>query len=652
MSYVRFEDEHDDGQITGFRERLAAEVRVQTGEQFAIFQDRSDIAWGQNWQQRIESALDAVTLLLVIITPGFFRSSACRAEVRRFLDRERELGREDLILPVYYVSARELDDPGLRAADELARVLASRQYADWRELRFEPFTSPVARRAIAQLAARMRDTFWQPADGAPTRPAPEQTTGSLARTAERAGTSERVTAKTEPPTHVVDAYQRGDFTTVGAAIAAARPGDRILVRPGLYEEGLVVGKPLEILGDGPLADIVIRARDADALLFQASIGRVANLTLRQAGGKESWFGVDITQGRLDLEGCDISSQALACVAIRNRADPRLRRNHIHDGKQGGVYVYNNGLGTLEDNDITANTLAGVAIKTGGNPTLRRNHIHDGKGSGVYIYEDGLGTLEDNDITANTLAGVEISEGGNPTLRRNHIHNGKASGVYIHDNGLGTLEDNDITANTIAGVAISEGGNPTLRRNHIHDGKASGVYVYDNGLGTLEDNDITANTLAGVEIGEGGNPTLRRNQIHHGKGSGIHARDDGLGTLEDNDITANTLAGVSIKTGGNPTLRANRIQDGQQVGVHVHDNGLGTLEDNDITANTRAGVEIKTGGNPTLRANRISGNGYEAVWVYDGGRGVVEDNDLTGNARGAWDIAEDCKDKVTRARNKE
>jgi F-box protein 11 len=64
------------------------------------------------------------------------------------------------------------------------------------------------------------------------------------------------------------------------------------------------------------------------------------------------------------------------------------------------------------------------------------------------------------------------------------------------------------------------------------------------------------------------------------------------------------------------------------------------------------VEIKTGGNPTLRANRISGNGYEAVWVYDGGRGVVEDNDLTGNARGAWDIAEGCKDKVTRARNKE
>ena len=49
----------------------------------------------------------------------------------------------------------------------MARVLASRQFADWRELRFEPFTSPLVRKAIAQLASRMRDTFWQPPAAAP-----------------------------------------------------------------------------------------------------------------------------------------------------------------------------------------------------------------------------------------------------------------------------------------------------------------------------------------------------------------------------------------------------------------------------------------------------------------------------------------------------
>ena len=81
---------------------------------------------------------------------------------------------------------------------------------------------------------------------------------------------------------------------------------------------------------------------------------------------------------------------MAGVAIRNGADPRLRRNHIHDNKKSGVVVSDNGLGMLEDNDITANIWPGVAIATGANPTLRRNQIHDNQGSGSWVGDHGLG----------------------------------------------------------------------------------------------------------------------------------------------------------------------------------------------------------------------------------------------------------------------
>jgi TIR domain len=218
MSYARFDDQHDDGQLTQFRERLSAEVRVQTGEQFPIFQDRDDISWGQNWQKRIDQTLDVVTLLLVIITPGFFRSFACRAEVERFLARERELGRDDLILPVYYVSTTELEDPARREADELARVLASRQYADWRELRFEPFNSPVVRRAIAQLATRMRDTFWCiPADKPAGHGEPRRSvTPPTERT--RPVTPAKATAQTEQPNQIAPPYHWKDSTRASAVI--------------------------------------------------------------------------------------------------------------------------------------------------------------------------------------------------------------------------------------------------------------------------------------------------------------------------------------------------------------------------------------------------------------------------------------------------
>ncbi len=463
MSYVRLDDQHDNGQLTQFRERLSAEVRVQTGEEFPIFQDRNDIAWGQAWQERIEQALDAATLLVAIITPSFFRSPACRKEVERFLERERELSRHDLILPVYYVSTPELDDPALRDADDLAKELASRQFADWRELRFESFTSPAVRKTLAQLATRMRDSFWRQGSQAKTETATRErlTRGPQTKRAEPL-VSAKVTAKTEPPTHVVDPYERGDFVTVREAIDAARPGDRILVRPGLYQEGLVIDKPLEILGDGPLADIEIRAHSADAILFKANIGRVANLTLRQAGGDGSWHGVDIVQGRLELEGCDIASDSLASLGIRNGADPRVRRCTVHRG----IDVYANGLGTLEDNNITADDGSGVEIRNGSSPTLRRNNIHNCKESGVSIYEAGRGTLEDNDITANLDYGVEIGDQSNAALRHNRINGNGREGIIIEDSGGGVIEDNDLTGNKLGAwnIAAAAEDNVTRARN--------------------------------------------------------------------------------------------------------------------------------------------------------------------------------------------
>ena len=175
---------------------------------------------------------------------------------------------------------------------------------------------------------------------------------------------------------MVDPFpKRGDFTTIGAAIKAAPPGDRILVRPGLYQEGLVVDKPLEILGDGPVADIEVQARSHNVLVFRANIGRVANLTLRQVGGEGQWFGVDITQGRLELEGCDISSQSLACVAIRDGADPRLRRNRIHDSKQERRLRLRRQPGDAGGQRHHRQRPLRCGDRTGGNPTLRHNRIH-------------------------------------------------------------------------------------------------------------------------------------------------------------------------------------------------------------------------------------------------------------------------------------
>ncbi|HEX8458820.1 MAG TPA: right-handed parallel beta-helix repeat-containing protein [Pyrinomonadaceae bacterium] len=629
MSYVRSDDQHENGRLTEFRNRLSGEVRMQTGEDFPIFQDRNDIQWGQNWKERIDDSIDAVTFLIPIITPGFFKSPSCREELERFLAREKELKRNDLVLPVYYVGTPVLDDDSKRAEDTLAQEISKHQLADWRELRFEPFTSPQVGRILAQLAVQLRNSLERdplpketPARKSSSKkrakstktktarvlePASEQTpsTAQVVESEESGGAVQRPAVKNEPLTLIVDPLHRGNFPTITEAIAQAKAGFKILVRPGLYQEGLVIDKPLEIIGDGDPGDVVIQATGKSAVLFKTTMGRIANLTLRQMGGEKQYC-VDIAQGRLELEGCDITSQSSACVAIHGGADPRLRRNRIHDGKQSGVFIYENGQGTLEDNDIFGNAFSGIEIKKDSNPMLRRNRIHDSKQSGVFIYENGQGTLEDNDIFGNALSGVAIREGSNPILRRNRIYDGKESGVLVYENGQGTLEDNDIFGNALSGIAITTGGNPVLRRNRIHDGKESGVLVYGNGQGTLEDN----------------------------------------------DIFGNALNGIAITTGSNPVLRRNRIHDEKESGVFIYKKGQGTLEDNDIFGNADSGMYIQEDGNPTLRNNRINKNINYAIFIRNGGGGIFEDNDLRDNTMGAWKVSADSEPKVKRARNQE
>ena len=565
LSYVRTDDQHENGRLTQFRERLSGEVRMQTGEAFEIFQDRSDIKWGQQWRERIEGTIDNTTFLIPVITPSFFKSEACRSELERFLKREEKLGRKDLILPVYYVECPVLSVEAKRKKDPLAMAVAERQWADWRELRFEPLTTPEVGKRLAGIASQIVEALGrEDSTAAQTRSEPSaaerpSVPKGEGERAKEAGTSETSAAaggpqpKTEVPTLIVDAWGRGDFATLTQALGAAKPGTRILVRPGLYQEGVVIDKPVEIIGDGERADIVIEATGKDVVLFQSSMGRIANLTLRQLGGGE-WYGVDISQGRLDLEDCDISSESLTCVGIHDGAAPQLLRNRIHDGKSSGVGIYANGRGTLEDNEIFGNAHAGVTIRGGCNPTLRRNRIHDGKAGGVFVHTSGRGVLEDNEIFGNARAGVAISEGGNPTLRRNRIHDGKQGGVFVHTNGQGTLEDNEIFGNAFAGVEIKEGGNPTLRRNRICDGKQGGVRVHTNGQGVLEDNEIFGNAFAGVAIEEGGSPTLRRNRIHDNGYEGIWIRKGGGGVYEANDLRGNARGAWDIEPSALPNIQ--------------------------------------------------------------------------------------------------
>ena len=489
LSYVHFDDDHNHGRITTLRERLEGEIETLYGRPVRILQDRTGIGWGEPWERWIEDGLDSVAFLIPVVTPKYFQSDYCRAEFERFRDRERQLGREDLILPIYFVDADEVNEEAARATDPIAVELHRRQYADCRDLRHESLTSAAAGRRLEGMARKIKAAL-PPPPGRPSRP---RRRSAPTDSAPSAPVSEQTSpsSRNEPTTVTVDGMGRGDYTSLVDAVRAAQAGTRILVRPGLYTGGIVLDKPLEIVGDGPLAEIEVVATDETVLRFETTMGRVSGLTIKQRGGDA--YGVNIAQGRLILESCDITSEGLSCVAVHSGADPVVRGNRIHDGKDGGVFVYEEGRGTYEDNDVFGNAHSGFSVQEGSDPVVRGNRIHDCKQAGVYIHTDGRGTYEDNDVFANAKAGFGVATGADPVVRGNRVHDGEQAGVFVYEDGQGTYEDNDVFGNVHSGFVVQEGADPVVRGNRISANAYQGISVYGGGKGTYERNHLWDNT---------------------------------------------------------------------------------------------------------------------------------------------------------------
>ena len=439
MSYVRSDDEHENGNITEFRKQLEGEVKIQTGKVFPIFQDEEDIKWGDAWKERIENSIDATTFLIPIITPSFFNSPPCRNELKQFIEHEKKLKRNDLILPVYYVKCSLLEDKDESATDELAQVIAGRQWIDWRERRFEPLTSQESKEIITELAKRIGDVL------------PSVTIIEEKHTPSN---------KKKPITRIVDQMYRGDHATITEAINEANPGDKILVRPGFYQERIVMDKPLEIIGDGELSEIVIEWYSKSVVEFRTTQGKIENLTLRL--NSKDGNCVDIDRGILNIEGCDISMGA-TCIYIRGGGDHRLRQNKIHDGKNTGIsIVMTNRHPIIEDNEMFKNPV-GVNIFIGGsNSILRRNKISEAI-FGVMISGSREITIEDNEIFENRQCGVIAETAENIIIQRNRINKNEYTAISTQRGCSGIIEDNDLRGNLKGAWDIDDESEPNVKR---------------------------------------------------------------------------------------------------------------------------------------------------------------------------------------------
>jgi len=317
---------------------------------------------------------------------------------------------------------------------------------------------------------------------------------------------------------IVSKLGGAQFKTISEAIKAAQPGSRILVRPGFYQENFILDKKLEIIGDGPIEQIVIEGHDdyqnRCCILMQTDSALVQGLTLYMSGGHSPSV-VSIPRGKLLIRNCVIAISGGWCIkATAFDAKPIIQKCIFQGHKGGGgngISFTKNAQGQVEDCDILASIRIGINISNGASPLIQASRI-TASAHGVEVERNGSGIIQECDIEKGST-GVVISEGGNPLIKQCRIFDGKGSnsysldvgdggGILVSENGEGRIEDCEIFQNHKAGIHIKRGGNPRIAGCKIYKNKGVAIYVEEFGAGIIESNDLRRNEAGAWKIEPG------------------------------------------------------------------------------------------------------------------------------------------------------
>ncbi len=287
------------------------------------------------------------------------------------------------------------------------------------------------------------------------------------------------------------AAAQGDSFDLPAALAAAQPGDTIVVPPGIYAGPLRIDVPgLTLEGDGwPVID----GRGlGDVLTIAAPDVTVRGLALRNSGTS------------LDREHAGVTGLAPRLLLENNRLEDVLF----------GIYLKNAPASVVRGNEVTGMDLPigrrGDGIRVWQSPGTRveTNHVYDTRDVVMWFSDDGV--LRGN-VVENNRYGLHFMFSNRQTVEENVLRSNSVGIYLMYSRGLEMRRNLLLDSNGPSGYGLA--------LKDVDDVLAEGNRLVNNRVGLYVDNsprepDATVlfrdNLLAYNEIGIEMLPSVQRN----------------------------------------------------------------------------------------------------------------------------------------------
>jgi nitrous oxidase accessory protein NosD len=280
------------------------------------------------------------------------------------------------------------------------------------------------------------------------------------------------------------------FHRVGDAIELATAGDTIQLRPGRYDEALVVDRTLTFLGDtlanGTWPRLALSGAGTEGALLQVADTGV--FTARTIEFADAGVAILVTSARgLDLDNVRSENVAAGIYLSGALGQVSIRNSRLLGSRLSGVYgsgiesdYYYGAVDTLlvEDTEIGDFTAYGIYVGTYAQMTLRRANLHD----------VGYGLL---------LAGLSSSpqDVGHNVLIENSRFRNEDNGIALYGFQTFTMRDSRIDGIYDEALALNYGRSIVLRRDSIN-------VLFDDWIAAYLVDSLQADSLT-VNLGEYG-----------------------------------------------------------------------------------------------------------------------------------------------------
>ncbi|MBC8521012.1 MAG: right-handed parallel beta-helix repeat-containing protein, partial [Methanomicrobia archaeon] len=300
--------------------------------------------------------------------------------------------------------------------------------------------------------------------------------------------------------------------SIQAAVDAAKDGDTIIVRDGIYTENVDVYERLTIKSENGADSTIVQAANPNDHVFMVRTNYVTICGFTVKGATEE-NGIYISHA----DYCNISNN----ICLNNG--------------WAGIRLWHSNNSVIKNNICSSNTYDGINLDYSNKNTIKNNNCSNnevGISLGWYSHNNSI----TNNTCLNNWLGIQLSDSNSSVIANNTCSNNTESGIHLSDSNSSVIINNTCSNNG-GGIDLWYSNSNVVTNNTCSE-NGGGIYLRDSNNNIITNNNCSSNKEDGINLGfSSNNNSISSNNCSE---NGIFLR-----YSENNELTGNTIINDGI-----------------------------------------------------------------------------------------------------------